>query len=426
MDPDDEEGLSRRSLFQLAGGAAALTILSRKSHAAPIPRARFIDSEIVERIDARDPSLHPPLLIDIQTHVWWRANGGIRKMTDSARAFLENLAGTRARVTGNPVPVADMGRCMFVDDMFLRSETDIAFLNAFGMRAQFDGIDAFAPREAAHVRSMAPARIRVHGTVDPPDGPAAVESVIYQCEALKIDSLKLYPPGGLINDAPFWRLDDKKRSYPVLEAARKHGVKNVCVHTGYLGYDNLRAKKLTPEEEECLRAPMIARVAADFPDLNFIAFHATYPWEEEFAEVARKAKVKNMYCELGGLAKLMWKDPQRYTKLLAMMIDAMGADHILWGSDTPIWGPPQWQVQFFQALKIPDEIIEKYPRSHLTTEVKNKILGLNTARLYNVDVKVAQRDVQADLLYKLRADGNTLPGVMAPLKTSPSPSKGGA
>src|SRR5580704_17401849 len=63
------------------------------------------------------------------------------------------------------------------------------------MRAAFDGVDLFPPREAAFIRSMAPSRVRVLGTVDPPDGASAVESLIYQCEELKIDGLKFYPPG---------------------------------------------------------------------------------------------------------------------------------------------------------------------------------------------------------------------------------------
>ena len=91
-------------------------------------------------------------------------------MTPRGEAFLKSLAGARASIIGRPVPVADMGRVMFFEDIFLQSKTDIAFLNSFGMRAAFDGVDLFPPREAALIRSMAPARIRVLGRVDPPDG----------------------------------------------------------------------------------------------------------------------------------------------------------------------------------------------------------------------------------------------------------------
>ena len=153
-------GLSRRQMIKLAGGAAGFTFLQLKSMAAPIALERFIDAMALEQVADRDPSLRLPILIDMQTHVWWRA-GGIRKMTERGEAFLKTLAGARSNIIGKPVAVADMGRIMFIEDLFLRSETDLAFLNSFGMKAAFDGVDLFPPREAALIRSMAPARIRI-------------------------------------------------------------------------------------------------------------------------------------------------------------------------------------------------------------------------------------------------------------------------
>ncbi len=87
-----------------------------------------MDNASLERIADRDPSLRPPILIDAQTHVWWR-EGGIQKMTPRGEAFLKSLAGARAATMQRPVPIADMGRIMFIEDSFLNSETDIAFSN---------------------------------------------------------------------------------------------------------------------------------------------------------------------------------------------------------------------------------------------------------------------------------------------------------
>jgi hypothetical protein len=58
----------------------------------------------------------------------------------------------------------------------------------------------------------------------PPGGASAVESLIHQCEGIKIDGLKLYPPGP---DAGGWVLDDEKNTYPLFDVLRRHGVKNV-------------------------------------------------------------------------------------------------------------------------------------------------------------------------------------------------------
>jgi len=387
--------LSRRNMLNLVAGASAFTFLQRRALALPLSRARFFNQAILERLADRDPQLHPPILIDAQTHVWWR-EGGMRQMMPRGEAFLKALAGARASIIGHPVPVADMGRIMFIEDLFLKSETDIAFLNSFGMRAAFDGVDLFPPREAAMIRSMAPARIRVLGTVDPPDGQSAVESLIYQCETIKIDGLKLYPPGP---DTRGWKMDDEKHTYPLYEVLRKQGVKNICVHKGLPGLFL----------EEYCHTDDLARAAADFPDLNFIAFHSAFPYEAELAEQAKKAKVKNIYAELGALAYRMFSDPPRYAKLMGTLLEGLGPDHILWGTDTPVIGPPHWQIQAFQAFTIPEELVEKNKYPQLTQEVKQKIFGENAARLFKIDIKTSRRAIETDLLYKLREDGNPLP-----------------
>jgi predicted TIM-barrel fold metal-dependent hydrolase len=390
-------GVSRRRLIA-AASAAAFIFLQRRASGRPIAASMFFDDNALEQIGDRDSDLRPPLLIDAQTHVWWRA-GGLRTMTPSGEQFLKALAGSRAKVVGKPVAIADMGRMMFIEDMFLHSETDIAFLNSFGMRAAFDGVDLFPPREAAMIRSMAPARIRVLGCVDPPDGQSAVHSLIYQCEQLAIDGLKLYPPGPV---KAGWRMDDEKNTYPLYEVLRKHGVKNVCAHKGLPG---LFLESYCHTED-------LARAAADFPDLNFIAFHSAYPFDEELAEHAKRAKVKNIYAEMGSLAPLMYAQPERYAHMLGRLLDGLGADHLLWGTDTPVVGPPHWQIQAFQAYQIPDQLADAHGYQKLTPAIKRKIFGENAARLFGIDIQAARKQVEADLLYRLRMDGNPLPNTI--------------
>jgi uncharacterized protein len=391
--------LSRREVIGLAGAGTVFSFWQRKVHGLPAAE-QYVDRLAAERIADRDPA-RPPILVDAQTHVWWRA-GGIRQMSERGEHFLKSLAGSRAAVVGHPVPVADMGRVMFLEDVFLGSETDIAFLNSFGMRAAFDGVDLFPPREAAFIRSMAPSRIGVLGTVDPPDGASAIDSLIYQCETIKIDGLKLYPPGP---DARGWVLDDEKNTYPLFDVLRRHGVKNVCVHKGLPGLFL----------EQYCHTDDLVRAAAAFPDLNFIAFHSAFPWEAELAGQAKAAKVKNLYAELGSLARMMRTDPARYSVLIGNLLDGFGADHILWGTDTPVIGPPHWQIEAFQTFTIPEELAAQHGYSQLTREVKNKIFGENAARIFGIDIAAARQAIKGDLLYKLRDDRDPLPPGAAPL-----------
>ncbi|HSE37360.1 MAG TPA: hypothetical protein VLG74_08675, partial [Blastocatellia bacterium] len=92
-------GMSRRHMLKLtAAGAAGLTLLKRNSDARPLTHESFVDATAVERIADRDATVHPPLLIDLQTHIWWRA-GGVARMNARAEAFLKGMAGYRASFT---------------------------------------------------------------------------------------------------------------------------------------------------------------------------------------------------------------------------------------------------------------------------------------------------------------------------------------
>ena len=62
----------------------------------------------------------------------------------------------------------------------------------------------------------------------------------------------------------------------------------------------------------------------------------------------------------------------------------VGEDRMTFGSDYNIW-TPKWQVEGFVDWQMPDdEAFSDYPR--LTTATKKKILGLNAAKLYGIDV----------------------------------------
>src|SRR6516165_3196758 len=106
---------SRRRALELAGGAAAFTFWQRKAHGLPVPE-HFVDRLAAERIADRDPA-RPPILIDAHTHVWWGA-GHIRFMSKRGDCCFIALGGSGASVVGHPVPIAEMGRVMFLEDVF--------------------------------------------------------------------------------------------------------------------------------------------------------------------------------------------------------------------------------------------------------------------------------------------------------------------
>jgi hypothetical protein len=61
----------------------------------------------------------------------------------------------------------------------------------------------------------------------------------------------------------------------------------------------------------------------------------------------------------------------------------VGEDKMLFGSDYAIW-EPKWQIEGFLDWDFPDDTFSDYPR--LTADGKRKILGLNAAKLYGIEV----------------------------------------
>jgi hypothetical protein len=56
---------------------------------------------------------------------------------------------------------------------------------------------------------------------------------------------------------------------------------------------------------------------------------------------------------------------------------------MLYGSDYGIW-EPRWQLDGLLDWDYPDDEYSDYPR--VTTATKKKILGLNAAKLYGIEV----------------------------------------
>jgi hypothetical protein len=62
----------------------------------------------------------------------------------------------------------------------------------------------------------------------------------------------------------------------------------------------------------------------------------------------------------------------------------LGEDKMLFGADYAIW-EPKWQVEGFVDWNMPDDQ-EFADYAKFSVEAKKKILGLNAARLYDLDI----------------------------------------
>ena len=103
--------------------------------------------------------------------------------------------------------------------------------------------------------------------------------------------------------------------------------------------------------------------------------------------------------ELGStFGQLVTTNPTACAHLIGQLIDAFGADHVLWGTDSIWYGTPQWQIEAFRRFEIPQALVDKHGYAPLTREVKERIFGLNAARVFGVDVNAKRNEIPKDYL----------------------------
>ena len=90
--------------------------------------------------------------------------------------------------------------------------------------------------------------------------------------------------------------------------------------------------------------------------------------------------------------------PEIAGHLLGQLMQGFGPDRILWGTDCIWWGSPQWIIEAFRRFQIPEQLQEQYGYPALTDEDREKIFGLNAARLYGIDVDASRAAFPGDKL----------------------------
>jgi len=92
----------------------------------------------------------------------------------------------------------------------------------------------------------------------------------------------------------------------------------------------------------------------------------------------------NVYGGLAVALPFIHSRPRYFAEVISELLFWLGPDRILFGSDYAIW-TPRWLVESFWSFQIPEDIAKEHG-VQLTPEIKEKILGLNAAKLYDIDV----------------------------------------
>ena len=213
----------------------------------------------------------------------------------------------------------------------------------------------------------------VNGRFDPRDGEAGLKQLEEDARRWNLKGVKVYTAEWHENGSRGWKLTDPE-AYRYLEACRELGIKNIHAHKG---------PTIWPLNKDAFSLDDVDQAATDFTDLTFVIEHAGIPRIDDFAYMA--VQEPNVYAGLSVvIGALMHARPKFFAKVMGELLFWVGEDRLTFGSDYNIW-EPKWQVEGFVDWQMPDdEAFTDYPR--LTTASKKKILGLNAAKLYDIEV----------------------------------------
>jgi hypothetical protein len=332
-------GLSRRDFRRTNGGMATSLLAMNAAF------GRFFDVLPVEAADpvAFQERTGPPVFIfDLQLHYvgagYDPANeeaarkGAVSKgrLARAAQvgAATQSQAGVRPRDPGRPV-VGEHGQ----GGVPRQRDVDGPDLHAAGtLPARSGG----AAQGVTHIRDeinrvTQSRRMLAHGLITPQLGQADLDFMDQQAATLKVDAWKGYTGAAPRGFDRGWFVDDEKIAYPMLERARKLGVKRVCLHKGL---------PLGPVADYNHPRDVI-KAARDFPDIDSLVYHAglqgvsaakpsgDVPWTTELGQMKKKEPgLRNIYMELGStFGQLVTTNPTACAHLLGQIVDAFGADH---------------------------------------------------------------------------------------------------
>ncbi|MET7994757.1 amidohydrolase family protein [Amycolatopsis sp. NPDC005232] len=256
-------------------------------------------------------------------------------------------------------------------DLFDAGHVDVAIFQPTSLRQWYR--EGFNTTEAnGALAEKYPGRFVVNTNWDPRDGDPGLKALEERVKRWGCKGAKLYT-AEWHGDSRGWSLRDPEASR-YLEKCQELGVKNIHVHKG---------PTIWPLDKDAFDVKDVDYAATNFPELNFIVEHVGLPRIEDFCFMATQEP--NVYAGLSVvIGGLMHARPRFFAKVMGELLFWVGEDKMLFGADYAIW-EPKWQVEGFVDWQMPDgEEFSDYGK--LTVETKKKILGLNAARLYGLEV----------------------------------------
>jgi predicted TIM-barrel fold metal-dependent hydrolase len=396
-------GMDRREFIKSACGMAA-AFMAMNSVYGPLFNVDPAEAANPDVSADRKNSLSRQFIFDVQTHFVrgeyeWK---GLLQIRKAAQRWNPKLKGET--LTAEKIQYDN-----FVREVFLESDTTLALLSSApsdDREGWFIRNDDIARTRKTFNEKAGSKQLFSHAVITPgqPNWLGEIDRAISE---YKPDSWKGYTVGSPSTFSKYpWRLDDEKLLYPAYERMEKAGIVNVCIHKGLISPE---VKKISNSTWKYGNVDDVGKAAKDWPRLNFIIYHSAIekigepdrhdienfektgyiPWVTDLARIPGQYGVANVFAELGSVfAMTAISNPRYCSGILGTLIKGLGADHVLWGTDSVWYGSPQWQIETFRRIEIPEDLQKKFGFSPLGSAdgiLKNAVFGLNAVRLYRLN-----------------------------------------
>lgn len=386
--------MDRRDFMTSAMGmATALYTMKLAGCSSSVTEDAMMDEEV-----ACDLLCGDEFIFDVQTHHY---EEGDWQMSNLPYAIFVSIFG-------------DVSREQYMRRIFLESDTSMAVLSGLPASTCTEELLTgcglpITNRQIADSRDiinkMSGPRLVNHAMVMPNTN-LELQLQLMEAEHKEwgIGGWKVYTPWGPDGEGFF--LDDEDVGIPMIEKGLELGVNVFCCHKGL---------PIPTFDDEHQKSQDVGVVAARFPDAQFVVYHSSIsanldgddsgygPYDADEPEprglnmLIRGMKDngvgpnENVYGELGtAYRQALDEGGDVLAHFLGKLMLYIGEDNVLWGSDVMNGPGPQDLIDQFRTFEIPTALQEEYGYPALNADRRRKILGLNAARVFDVDID-AQR-----------------------------------
>ena len=417
-------GMSRRRFFQTASGMAA-GFAALNGAFGPMFEVAAAEASDLGLAQERSEALRDQFIMDMHTH-FLRDDTRLTSFVRLRESVIQRGWNPQLSASGEQT-IEHLKFDNYFKEIYLDSDTKIALISSapsdipedwFLTNQQMAEARQRVNEQAGTTRMLAHAIMR-------PGAPGWLDELDAALE-LRPDSVKGYTVGDNTHketSAYPWRMDDETVMYPGYERMLAAGVTTVCVHKGLWGRATAeRFPHLSPYAD----VRDVAKAARDWPQLNFVIYHAAYrlddpdwalaefertgriEWVTDLAEIPEAHGVSNVHADLGQIfAQTLIAQPRMCAAIMGTLIRGLGHDKVCWGTDAVWTGSPQWQIEGLRRLEIPEDMQAAHgfaPLGAADGAVKSAIFGGNNARLYGRDVPQTQAALAGDRFAAIKAD----------------------